>query len=338
FFIFYAIGMLIWGPLSDKHGRKPILAIGMILYAIASIFCAFSFNIYMLIFFRIIQAIGSAAAVAVATAMLKDVYEGKELGSKLAIVQSISMMSPIISPIIGAFILRYTSWHGIFVILTIVSVIAIIGTLFLKETLKERHEGNIVEVFSTLVTVSKNKIFLLVVITFALTLLPLLAYVTISSYIYINGFGISEQAYGYFFAIGGIFLVLGPLLYIRLSKIFRWQTLVKVCFIVLIICGVFLIGIGWKSKYLFLACMIFALFFGNMLYPIGVNAALSQQDEHIGAASSMVNFINTMFESIGMIVITLNCGNKVVMLGAMYVILAVAALLLWFRCKKVMKH
>lgn len=337
FFIFYAIGMLIWGPLSDRHGRKPILLIGMILYAVASVCCAFSFNIYMLIFFRIIQAIGSAAAVAVATAVLKDIYHGEELGSKLAIVQSISMTSPIISPIIGAFILKYTSWHGIFIILTLVSIIAIIGTLFFKETHKNPSEGNLIEVFSTLKTVSENKKFLLVVITFALTLLPLLAYVTISSYIYINGFGVSEEAYGYFFAIGGIFLVLGPLLYIRLAKIIRVKTIIKVCLIILIICGLLLIGIGWRSKYLFLTCMIFALFFGNMLYPIGVNIALAQQDNHIGASSSMINFINTMLESVGMIIITFNLGNKVIMLGVMYVVLVSISLILWLRYKNMVK-
>ena len=68
FFIIFAVGTLFWGPLSDKYGRKPILLIGLIIFSLASIGCAVSVNIYQLIFFRIIQAIGSGAPTAVATA------------------------------------------------------------------------------------------------------------------------------------------------------------------------------------------------------------------------------------------------------------------------------
>ncbi|MGL4991521.1 MAG: multidrug effflux MFS transporter [Sarcina sp.] len=329
FFIFYAIGMLVWGPLSDKHGRKPILIIGMVLYAAGSILCAFSTNVYMLIIFRILQAIGSGAAVSVATAMMKDVYTGKKLVSMLAIVQSMAMTSPVISPIIGAFILRYTSWHGIFVILTIVSVIAIIGGVLLTETHKNRNTGNLIEVFSTLKTVSMNKGFALLVFIFALPLLPLLAYVTMSSYIYISGFGLTQQVYSYFFAVGGIFLVLGPMIYVKLVRVFKWNSVVKVCFLILVICGVLLIVVGEKSPYLFLLCMIPALACGNMLRPPGTNIALAQQDEHIGAASSMISFANTILESIGMFLITLNFGNKIMNIGVMYIIFGLISLILW---------
>lgn len=331
FFIFYAVGMLIWGPLSDKYGRKPILITGMILYAVGSILCAYAINVDMLIGFRIIQAVGSGAAVSVATAMMKDVYSGKKLVSMLAIVQSIAMTSPVLSPILGAIILKYTSWHGIFYILTGVSIIAIIGGFFLTETIKAKSDGNLIEVFGKLATVSKNKGFALLVCTFALPLFPLMAYVTMSSYIYISGFGLSEQAYSYFFAIGGIFLVLGPMIYIKLAKKFKSSSIVKVCFIVLIVCGVLLIAVGERSQYIFVLCMIPALAFGNMLRPPGTNIALAQQDGNIGSASSMISFVNTIIESIGMFVITLNFGNKIMNIGVMYIAFGIISLFLWMR-------
>lgn len=77
FFAFFAAGTLLWGPLSDKYGRKPILFIGLSIYSAASMGCVCSWNIHSLIAFRIFQAIGGSGAVAVAMAMIKDVYDSR---------------------------------------------------------------------------------------------------------------------------------------------------------------------------------------------------------------------------------------------------------------------
>ncbi|MFA5237980.1 MAG: MFS transporter, partial [Methanoregula sp.] len=103
FFIFFSFGMLFWGPLSDKYGRRPVLLAGLALYIAASAACAISWDIWHLIFFRILQAIGGSAASAVATAMVKDVYNGRKRESVLAIVQSMVVISPAVAPVLGAF-------------------------------------------------------------------------------------------------------------------------------------------------------------------------------------------------------------------------------------------
>ena len=77
FFIFFSAGILFWGPLSDRYGRRPVLLVGLSLYFAASAACALSGDIWHLIFFRILQAVGGSAASAVASAMVKDVYEGR---------------------------------------------------------------------------------------------------------------------------------------------------------------------------------------------------------------------------------------------------------------------
>ncbi|MGL4454217.1 MAG: multidrug effflux MFS transporter [Sarcina sp.] len=329
FFIFYAIGMLIWGPLSDKHGRKNILLIGMGFYLVGSVLCAFAPNVPMLIIFRILQAIGSGAAVSVATAMMKDVYTGKKLVAMLATVQSIAMTSPVISPFVGSMILTFTSWRGIFIILTIVSIIAFLGGLLLTETLKERSAGNVIEVFSKLGTVLKNPAFTLLMFIFALISLPLMAYITMSSYIYINGFGLSEQGYSIFFAIGGIFLVLGPMLYIKLAKKFKPNNIIIALFSIVVVSGILVVLFGDKSPVLLIITILPALMFGNMLRPPGTHIALAQQDDNIGSASSLLSFCNTMLGSIGMVLITLNFGNKIMNIGVMYILAGIIGLILW---------
>jgi DHA1 family bicyclomycin/chloramphenicol resistance-like MFS transporter len=114
FFIFYALGTMVWGPLSDHYGRKPVLVAGMGLYVIASSFCALMQSVDGLILCRIFQAIGGSAGGVVATAIVKDVYSGKMRERVLAIVQSMVTISPAVAPVIGVFLMRIMSWRGIF--------------------------------------------------------------------------------------------------------------------------------------------------------------------------------------------------------------------------------
>ncbi|WP_297635786.1 multidrug effflux MFS transporter [uncultured Clostridium sp.] len=329
FFLFYAISMLFWGPLSDKHGRRKILSIGMILYTIGSFLCFFAKTVDFLIIARILQAIGSGSAVAVSTAMMKDVFVGKKLVAMLATVQSIAMTTPVIAPIIGSFILEFTSWHGIFLVLTIVGIIAVIGSLLLTETLLEFNTGNLLSVFSNIITVGKNPRFSSLLVVFSINSMPMMAYITMSSYIYINGFKLSDQVYSLFYSCTGLFLVIGPLLYIKLSKKFKDYGIITTCFIIVIISGILLQVVGFRNQYTFILTLIPAMLFGNMLRPPGTNLMLLQQDHNIGSASSLISFASTIMGSIGMFVITFNFGNKIVDIGFMYLVVSVISLVLW---------
>lgn len=329
FFVFYALGMLFWGPLSDKYGRKKILTIGMIIYCIGSLLCANANNIPLLICFRVIQAIGSGSAVSVATAMMKDVYTGKKLVSMLATVQSIAMTSPVVSPVIGAFILTFTSWKGIFWILTIVSFIAIIGSILLQETLKTYATENILKVFDKLRIVSKNPGFAVLLFTFAITTLPLMAYITTSSYIYIDGFKLNDQIYSYFYACTAVFLIIGPMAYVRLARHFTSKKIITFDFIVIILSGIALMIIGPSSPIAFALCLIPAMACGNMLRPPSTHLILAQQDTNIGSASSLISFGNTIMGCVGMVIITFNVGNKIVAIGFLYALIALIALAFW---------
>jgi DHA1 family bicyclomycin/chloramphenicol resistance-like MFS transporter len=102
FFIFYAAALLLWGPFSDRYGRRPVLLIGMSAYALAGLACALSQSIYQLMAFRVLQAIGAAAASTVATAIVKDTYQGRRREITLAVVQSMTVFAPLTAPIVGS--------------------------------------------------------------------------------------------------------------------------------------------------------------------------------------------------------------------------------------------
>lgn len=121
FFFVYALGMLIWGPLSDKYGRKKPMIVGFVLFSISTLFCAAAWNIYILLLARVLQGIGAASITAISFAMINDCFVGKTKETVLAIAQTLSGLGPVFAPIIGSWILYFISWRGIFIALLILA-------------------------------------------------------------------------------------------------------------------------------------------------------------------------------------------------------------------------
>lgn len=334
FFIFYAVGTIFWGPLSDKYGRKRILIIGMIIYTIASILCVFSVNIYQLILFRILQSIGCGAATAVSTAIVKDVYSGRQRVTVLAIVQSMAMLSPIVAPVIGALILSILSWRGEFIVLAVLGILTLLGSIAMEETIEKRYTGSIFNSIGRLGVVAKNKAFMSLLITFTIISIPMMSYITASSFIYVDGFGVSEKIYSYYFAANAIFFMIGPLLYIKLSKGNNGNSLITIGYIVMSISGLLLCLIGNLNPWVFALILIPASLFGSLMGPPKTNLMLEQLQGDTGAASSIMNCTSTLFGSIGMFMISLNFSNRILVMGLMYTIISIISLVLWLSIHK----
>lgn len=334
FFVFYSIGILFWGPLSDKYGRKPILLSGLGIYTIASFLCIFSNNIYLLILYRIFQAVGCGAATAVSTAVVKDTYSGQKRGRIIAIVQTLSTTSPIISPVIGAFILTVVSWRGVFVVFTVIGVISLIGAVFLQETNHQRAEHGVFVAIGRLGVVARNKSFMHLLLIFGLSNIAFLAFITGSSYIYIDGFGVSEKVFSYYFAANAIFLLLGPIMYLKFIRVFNYGQIITSAYIVFALSGLLVITVGHISPMIFCLCLIPAALFGNMMGPARMNLMIEQVHSDIGSASSLIGSIFNGYGAIGMLIISIESIDRITLLGAMYLVLGVACLIMWLVIKK----
>jgi MFS transporter, DHA1 family, multidrug resistance protein len=330
FFVFFSLGMLFWGPLSDKFGRRPVLLSGLVMYIIASALCALSWDIWHLILFRVLQAIGGSAASAVATAMVKDMYSGRRRESVLALVQSMVVISPAVAPVLGAFLLPYTSWHGLFWVLGLIGVISMIGGLLLEETLSIRSNASIAGSFKRLGLVLNNSGFFWLLIVFSLVSTASLAFIADSSYIYEDEFGLSEQMYSFFFALNAIALITGPFLYLRLSRYISRKKIISSCFLVMILAGSLICLFGSISPLVFAMALIPASLMGSCVRPPGTYLMLEQQKEDTGSASALINCFGLLFGSAGMILISLDGENLVFMLGVINMIIGFLCLSGWF--------
>jgi len=329
FFLFFSLGLLFWGPLSDRYGRRPVLLMGLALYIAASAGCALSWDIRPLIAFRVLQAAGGSAASAVAMAMVKDIYEGRKRESVLALVQSMVVVSPAAAPVLGAFMLPYTSWRGLFVTLALIGVVAMVGALLLQETIPSRSTGTMAQSVRRLGAVLNNPGFASLLIVFSLVSTASLAFVSASSYIYQDGFGLSEQWYSFYFALNAVGLIAGPFFYLWLSRHASRRSIVAAGFVVMIGAGVLVCLFGSLGPLAFALALFPASLMGSSVRPAGAFLMLDQQKEDTGSASALINCSSLVFGSGGMVLVFLFGESLVFGLGAINVAVGVACLSGW---------
>ena len=303
FFVFMAIGILIFGPLSDKFGRKPVLVFSIGLTLICSIGCAFSPTILILIITRAIQALGAGGMVAIATALVKDSFVGNEMSQVLSITQAMSVLAPMLAPIIGAIIITRFDWSKTFIALAVINLISLILALLLKEPLTKdkRTNDSIGRSIWSITKVLKNKTFTSYFLIGGILTAPFMSYIAVASYIYINNFGISQTAFSIYFAITAAFTILGPLLFMRFGmKSFKSSLIIVVTAIFTAIA--LMLTVGHISPVLFLISFIPFAVAASYFRPMISNLILQAQSTNIGAASAMMHFGFTLMGSLAMFI------------------------------------
>ena len=139
YLIGFAVGQIVYGPVSDRHGRKPVLLGAVALYCAASLACALSTSIAMLIAARFAQALGGCGGVVLARAVVRDLYSGHRAGRELSVIGAVMALAPVLAPVAGGALQTGFGWRSVFFALVAVAVAgaAVIATL-MPETLSAR--------------------------------------------------------------------------------------------------------------------------------------------------------------------------------------------------------
>ena len=264
-------------------------------------------------------------------AMVKDCFSGKTRETVLAVVQTFSGFGPIFAPIIGSWLLLITDWRGIFLLLLLFGIVGILFTLLYQESLaeEERLTGSVFQTFGQLGVMLHNRSFVGIVLIYSVIWVPFYAYLTMSSYIYVNQFGCTEQTYSYYYAVCALLSMAGPYLYIRFLQKCNKNILTYFCFGVSALSGVGAITIGTTAPYYF--CFMIFLYYltTNALRPFSTNLILEQQKNDIGTASSIMNMSFNLFGCIGMLFASFPFRNMAVAIGVMIMIASIIAIVGW---------
>ncbi|PMG48729.1 hypothetical protein BCU90_02205 [Vibrio lentus] len=329
YFVTYAVGLLFWGPLSEKFGRKPILLIGIASYMVASVLCAMTNSIEQLISARIFQAFAGSAITVIATAIVKDLYDGREREKIMATIMSLVIIAPMVAPVFGAFLLKIASWRMMFVTLAIFGAFASVLALCYRETLESKYQGSIFRSWGRLAVVMKNRSFIKLLVIFSITPMALMGFLAAGSYIYINDFGLTEQQFSYAFAFNALCASFGPTLYMKLSYRVSVQKVISACFALLAIAGIFTLTIGDLSPWFFMFIAAPATLMVIIMRVPGTNLMLNQQDHDTGSAVALIQFFSMICGSLGMVLVSIRPDSLIENLGFIQLSVGILGGLMW---------
>ena len=329
FFIFFALAILGWGPLSDRFGRRPVLLVGLVSYAAAGVLCGLSSNVFQLMAFRVLQAIGAGAASTAATAIVKDVYQGRRRESILAIIQSMMVLSPAVAPVIGALILRFTSWRGAFAAQAILGVLMLLGAIMFEETIEDRLVGNPLASLKRLGVVLANRTFAFLLLVFNLLSVAGMAFISTSSYIYQVTFGVSSQVYSYFFAFYAAGLAAGPQIYMWLSRRLERTTIITLAFAIAVASGLLVMLLGNYGPWPFILALLPSGIASSIIRPPATYLMLDQHEGDAGSASALMGSSHMVMGSVGILIVSLKLWDRVLLIGALILGLGLLSMALW---------
>ncbi|MFD1828372.1 multidrug effflux MFS transporter [Streptomyces desertarenae] len=205
-----AVGQIVVGPMSDRFGRRRPLLIGMAGYVLASIACALAPGVHSLTAFRLAQGLAGAAAIVIARAVVRDMFDGLAMARFFSTLMLISGLAPILAPVLGGQVLRFTDWRGVFLVLAGFGLITTVVTArCLPETLApgDRHAGGVGEALRTARGLLADRVFTGYLLVGSFAFGALFAYVSASSFVVQEIYGASPQTFSLLFMVNSIGLV-----------------------------------------------------------------------------------------------------------------------------------
>ena len=343
FFVAYCCGMLIYGPLSDRYGRRPPLLAGLAIYTLASVACAMAPNPLSLIVARILQGLGGAAASTVVFAICKDLFDGAARQRLFVQLGVITAGAPILAPIIGGWIISLFSWRWVFAVLALLGIVSACGVYAMEESLKERRNASILAAFRGYFRLCGNIPFILLTLSFASAGLPMFAFLAASSDIYISHLGYDEHQYGLFFAANASAFLIAPLVFSKAIRFFSLRRLLPVSYFGVFIFSALMVAATLPPPYSLskilpppyalavpMWLLSFSFSFGR---PPGNNLILEQVKKDVGAASSMMVFCYFITGALAMWLISLAWADKIATLGWLGVGGATVTIFGWFAAR-----
>lgn len=304
FLIGFAAGQLFYGPISDRFGRKPVLLFGLGLFFAATLACAFAVSIEMLIGGRVMQALGASGPIVLGRAMARDLYEGPRAGQELARMGMIMGLVPAIAPVLGGFLHEWFGWRSTFFASLLFALL--LGSwiaIALPETLKRRLDepftpAGIVQGFGVLLGSGAYRSYVGIV---SLCYGGIFAFISGSSFVLIELYGLSPVQFGMSFAFGVLGFIAGTIIAQRAVMrigVDRTIGLGVACLAAggLIMLALTAIGTG-SSLEITVPMMVYALGVG-LAMPQGQAAALMPFPERAGAASSLMGICQMGFSAI----------------------------------------
>ncbi|MCQ4087290.1 Bcr/CflA family multidrug efflux MFS transporter [Saccharibacillus sp. JS10] len=290
------IGQLVVGPLSDAYGRRKPLLIAMIGYVVFSVACAYAPNIGMLIVFRFAQGFAASAGIVISRAIARDMYSGHELTKFFSLLLLVGNLGPLVAPIAGSGVLKFTTWPGVFISLAILGVFLYLMTQFrLKESNppEQRVSPNFKLQLQNYGKLLRDRKFVGYMLAQGIMTAGVFAYVSGTPFIYQNIYGVSPTVFALLFASNGVSLIIGSQIVGRISHRVPEQKLLLIGLWIALISSIIVVGVAIVEGPLF--ALVAPLFV--FVCSIGITStasfplAMESQAKNAGSAAALLGLI-----------------------------------------------
>lgn len=285
----FAFAQLMWGPMSDRFGRKPILLAGLIIFAVSCIAMLWVENATTLLVLRFIQAVGVCSAAVSWQALVTDYYPASRANRIFATIMPLVGLSPALAPLLGSWILNHFDWQAIFVTLFAITLILMVPTLRLKP--RTQHHPQTEDNKVSFISLLRSRVYSGNVLIYAACSASFFAWLTGSPFI-LNEMGYGPSVIGLSYMPQTIAFLIGG--YGCRSALQKWQGKQMLpwllAFYTLSIFGIWAVAMSGHANLTFLLIPFCVMAMANgAIYPIVVAAALLPFPQATGKAAALQN-------------------------------------------------
>ena len=304
YLIGFAVGQMIYGPLSDRYGRRPVLLAAVALYLASTLACAAAQSVDLLIAARLLQGISGSGAIVLARAIVRDVYSGVQAARELSLMGSISATAPIVAPMIGGVLQAGFGWRANFICMSVGGLIALlVAGRLLPETLRPDNRASPLSFFSMMRgygAVARHRGFLVYLGIITTTYAGLFAWVSGASVVLQGVYGLSAVTFGFTFALGAAGYMLGAMIATRLVVRLGLDRTIGVGVVVIAAGGLSLalaVATGVPGLWLVAAMALYLAGVG-LAMPQAMAGALTPFPDRAGTAASLMGLVQQALAAI----------------------------------------
>lgn len=288
-----AIGQLFIGPISDKYGRKMPLIVSMVIFSLATLCCLLTTDIYIFLACRFLQGLSGAGGIVISKSVASDLHTGKELVHFFAVLGCVQGIAPICAPFLGGLLLSISDWQGIFYTLFGIGIVLSLIFIPFHESLPDerRQKGSIYSGLKHYKAFFTHKEFMVYMVILTLTQGTLFIYISSSTFIFQQTYGLSALLYGVCFGLNSLAIMAGSLFAGRIGdparalNVGEWGAFIAV--IASAAC------IAAQLPFLLIELSIWAmLFFMGIIFTMATTLALDLERNNAGSASALIGFFS----------------------------------------------
>ncbi|MEU5830622.1 multidrug effflux MFS transporter [Micromonospora tulbaghiae] len=293
-----ALGQLVTGPLSDRWGRRRPVLVGVVAYTVLALACAAAPNAPLLAAARFAQGVAGGMGVVVARAVVRDLYSGRDAAKYFSRLTLVFGVAPVAAPGVGSLVLRFGSWRAVFVTLAVIgAVLAVAVALRLPETLpaERRSTGGLGGTVRTMRSLLADRVYLGYALTQGFAFAGLFAYISGSSFVFQDVFGVSAAVFSVIFGVNALALVAVGQANARLLDRFTPRRLLVTTLVVGVVTAAGVLTGALAGSLAVTAVALFA-FVGSlgMVMPNSTALALDAHARHAGTAAALMGGIQSV--------------------------------------------